>query len=202
MGKGLSAEKRERIIAAAIEVLNQKELSQCLMDDIAEKARVAKGTIYLYYKSKDELYLEVLLSFMGNLKKIIEEVANQNAGAKIKLGRLIEKIADFLHQYRRVFFALQMEASSINISNRAHRSVHRRFSQAILLLARTLEPLMRQGIKEKVLKNYSPRTLAAFFLALLPVLVRMVIGSPELKNLGLEITPQLLYKFLLEGIGQ
>ena len=202
MGKGLSAEKRERIIAAAIEVLNQKELSKCLMDDIAEKARVAKGTIYLYYKSKDELYLEVLLSFMDNLKKIIEEVANQNAGAKIKLGRLIEKIADFLHQYRRVFFALQMEASSINISNRAHRSVQRRFSQAILLLARTLEPLMRQGIKEKVLKNYSPRTLAAFFLALLPVLVRRVIGSPELKNLGLEITPQLLYKFLLEGIGQ
>ena len=50
-------EKKKQITDAAIRVLPRKGLKETKMEDVAEAAGIGKGTLYEYFKSKDELFL-------------------------------------------------------------------------------------------------------------------------------------------------
>lgn len=62
-----TAERRERekqkrindILDAALDVFADKGLSNATMDDVADKAEISKGTIYLYFKSKEHLFYAI-----------------------------------------------------------------------------------------------------------------------------------------------
>lgn len=62
------------ILAAAKQVIAAKGFAAATMDDIAEAAQIAKGTIYLYFKSKNELYqavtADILAGLIGKIGKI------------------------------------------------------------------------------------------------------------------------------------
>ncbi len=53
-------EKRKEILKAALVVFSQKGFHKTSMNDIAQKAEIGKGTLYDYFKSKDELFLSLL----------------------------------------------------------------------------------------------------------------------------------------------
>src|SRR5260221_374559 len=54
------AAKRQRILDAALKLFAHEPYQAVTMDRVAEAAGVAKGTLYLYFPSKDALYLGVL----------------------------------------------------------------------------------------------------------------------------------------------
>jgi AcrR family transcriptional regulator len=56
----VSEERKDQIMSAAEEVFTQKGFSDARMDDIAKETGLSKGTLYLYYKSKDELIIAIL----------------------------------------------------------------------------------------------------------------------------------------------
>ncbi|RHX88865.1 TetR family transcriptional regulator [Leptospira stimsonii] len=51
--------KKELLIRAAIALFNKSSFEKISMDQIAKKAGVAKGTLYLYFRTKEELFLEI-----------------------------------------------------------------------------------------------------------------------------------------------
>lgn len=53
--------RKEEIINAAQKIFFEKGLPAATMDEIAEAAELSKGTLYLYYKSKEDLYLAVTM---------------------------------------------------------------------------------------------------------------------------------------------
>jgi AcrR family transcriptional regulator len=56
----VSEERKDQIMNAAEEVFSKKGFSDARMDDIAEETGLSKGTLYLYYKSKDDLIIAIL----------------------------------------------------------------------------------------------------------------------------------------------
>jgi AcrR family transcriptional regulator len=56
----VSDERKTQIINAAEGVFTEKGFDQARMDDIAEETGLSKGTLYLYFKSKDELIIAIL----------------------------------------------------------------------------------------------------------------------------------------------
>ena len=56
----VSEERKGQIMNAAEEVFSKKGFSDARMDDIAEETGLSKGTLYLYYKSKDDLIIAIL----------------------------------------------------------------------------------------------------------------------------------------------
>ena len=54
-GRAVVADKREAILRAAIKVFAQKGYFNSKVADIAREAGIADGTVYLYFKSKDEI---------------------------------------------------------------------------------------------------------------------------------------------------
>jgi AcrR family transcriptional regulator len=60
--QSVSIRKKTNILDAARTVFSRQGYAQTAVDDVAEEARIAKGTLYLYFKSKEELYLAALVS--------------------------------------------------------------------------------------------------------------------------------------------
>jgi TetR/AcrR family transcriptional regulator len=84
-----TAERRERekeqrrntIIDAAEKVFFTKSLESSTMDDVAAQAELSKGTLYLYFKSKEDLYLAIHLRGNRILTKMFKEaVQNFKSG--------------------------------------------------------------------------------------------------------------------------
>ena len=65
--------KIQRIIDAAAQLFAERHYHEVRMDDIAAKASVAKGTIYLHFKDKDDLYQALALDSLKKLSKRIRD---------------------------------------------------------------------------------------------------------------------------------
>src|SRR3954453_16024242 len=60
-------ERREAILAAALEEFSASGFAATRLDDVARRAGVAKGTIYLYFRDKESLFQELVRSMLGPL---------------------------------------------------------------------------------------------------------------------------------------
>ena len=67
---------REALVQAGYRVMSKKGIDAATMQEIAELADVGAGTVYSYFKSKDELAISVLERVMHNLAIRIENVTN------------------------------------------------------------------------------------------------------------------------------
>ncbi|MCF8050459.1 MAG: TetR/AcrR family transcriptional regulator [Desulfobacterales bacterium] len=69
--------RRQQIIVAAKRVFSEKGFTKATMEDIAKEAELSPGTIYLYFKNKDELYASLSLRILQYLNIRLEHVAQQ-----------------------------------------------------------------------------------------------------------------------------
>jgi TetR/AcrR family fatty acid metabolism transcriptional regulator len=71
---GDSRNKRERITDAAIVVFAQKSYRAARVSDVAKQAGVADGTIYLYFKNKEDLLLQLLRLDLAGVECPLERI--------------------------------------------------------------------------------------------------------------------------------
>jgi AcrR family transcriptional regulator len=69
-------QRKEDILDAAEKVFFEKGLGLATMDEIAERAELSKGTLYLYYKSKEDLYMAIICRGHQILHRLFEEAAS------------------------------------------------------------------------------------------------------------------------------
>ncbi|HYM19510.1 MAG TPA: TetR/AcrR family transcriptional regulator [Candidatus Kapabacteria bacterium] len=87
--------RREQILSAAQTVFERGGLGQSSMDEIAKEAELAKGTIYLYYKNKDELIVGLILRGFEKLYELmIAECGTRDRGI-LKL----QGVGDAYHRF-------------------------------------------------------------------------------------------------------
>ncbi len=68
-------EKRDAILDAALGVFAKRGFAAARISDIAAEAGVGKGTVYLYFDSKEDLLLGVLESYVDDMLAMIDELA-------------------------------------------------------------------------------------------------------------------------------
>ena len=96
-------QRRKAIMKAAAEVINKHGFPATSLDLIAEKAELSRGTIYFYFKTREELYGSVLLNwlndFLGELEK---KIKSDNPLDEI-LGDVGELYLDYYMKYPQYF---------------------------------------------------------------------------------------------------
>ena len=78
-------QRRSDILNAARTVFALSGLQGASMDKIAAQAELAKGTLYLYYRNRDEMLLALMAEDLENLTKQIDAVAKGRLKADKKL---------------------------------------------------------------------------------------------------------------------
>lgn len=78
-------DQKEKILDAAMQIFGKKGFFDTKMLDIAKKAGISKGTIYLYFTSKDELYIETHERNFQRYLDMIDEKVKMFSSFKEKL---------------------------------------------------------------------------------------------------------------------
>ena len=92
--------KRERIIEAGLKLFANESYQAVTMDRVAEAAGVAKGTLYLYFQSKEDLYLGILTDGMESMVRNYQASVDPQADVKVRLRRAITLTIEFYDQRR------------------------------------------------------------------------------------------------------
>ncbi|MCD7032838.1 TetR family transcriptional regulator [Metabacillus sp. GX 13764] len=101
--------KYKQIIDAAVIVIAENGYHQAQVSKIAKQAGVADGTIYLYFKNKEDILISVFREKMGVLiEKIEAETAGKQTAAE-KLYVLVEKHFTLLSEDHRLAIVTQLE---------------------------------------------------------------------------------------------
>jgi AcrR family transcriptional regulator len=95
--------RREEIINAAERVFFEKGLLAATMDEIAEVAELGKSTLYLYYKSKEDLYLAVVMRGSEIMHNMFEKALSTGEPTLKLIANLGDAYYDYFKQHRNYF---------------------------------------------------------------------------------------------------
>ena len=87
--------RREQILKVASELFSEKSYHDVTVDEIASAVGVAKGTIYLYFPSKERLYLEILEDSFEAIESLLEKEIEKRDSAPVKLKKVLRLIFEF-----------------------------------------------------------------------------------------------------------
>ncbi len=104
-------DKRERIIEAASGLFGGRDLASVRMEEVAARAGVAKGTIYLYFRSKEDLYLSILSSRLTVLLDALDAAFQEEEDPRIRLRKFLVHSSMFLLKYPDFFRMMRKEDS-------------------------------------------------------------------------------------------
>lgn len=103
-------EIKQKILEAGKKLLNEKDYHETVMDEVAQLAGVAKGTIFFHFKSKENFIKEILFSVMDELDKIIGEIVSDKKLPPLKKIRLIyDKFIESHLQNMHLFMIVRKE---------------------------------------------------------------------------------------------
>jgi AcrR family transcriptional regulator len=149
--------KREQIVGAASRVFAARPYHVVCMDDVAEAARVGKGTLYRYFSSKEDLYLGVVAEAFDLLIRRLERVEAEELPVADAFTRMIAAIVDTFARHLPFFRLLQQGEARLFL--RKKQVVRARRDRIADGLARLLERGAQTGVFRKVDPDTGPSML-------------------------------------------
>jgi AcrR family transcriptional regulator len=94
-------DRKTQLMEAAIQVFYEKGFQKTRVSDIVSEAKVAQGTFYLYFKSKDDIFLQICSRFKALFAALFEGTDNLFSGTSHEeiQQRLLAFIRDMIHLY-------------------------------------------------------------------------------------------------------
>lgn len=100
-------QRRQAIINCAEKIIFSKGYEKATMDEVAAECELSKGTLYLYFKSKEEVYLAIILRGMKVLRRLFEEAAdNEKISGLEKVRAIGQAYSNYYFKYPNYYDAL------------------------------------------------------------------------------------------------
>ena len=99
--KARSLAKREAILAAALDEFSSQGFAAARLDDVARRAGVAKGTIYLYFRDKESLFQELIRTMLTPLVGTIEALGAADLPLAALADHIVELFVREVYETRR-----------------------------------------------------------------------------------------------------
>src|SRR5436853_2919680 len=96
-----AAARREAILAAALDEFAAQGFAATRLDDVARRAGVAKGTIYLHFRDKEALFQDLIRSVLSPLVGMLEGIAQADAPLRSLAERIVDVFVDEIYATRR-----------------------------------------------------------------------------------------------------
>ena len=142
--------RRQQIIVAAKRVFSENGFNKATMEDIAKEAELSPGTLYLYFKNKEELYASLSLRILQYLHIRVTHVNKDAAlSPEQKLGALMEAMYDVYDFDPLIIinmFHLQSSETLKNLSESLLEEIKQLSQKSIGAIAKIFEEGMKAGI--------------------------------------------------------
>jgi AcrR family transcriptional regulator len=196
-------QRREEIILAAEKVFFSKGFDLSTMDDIADQAELSKGTLYLYFKSKEDLHLAVARKSIRLLRAVTLKSTEGDGNALEKLGKMGRACVAFSRtnpdRMKAIMTLEEMEPQTLTVTTSDVQDMI--FKESTV---GTVIELVEQGVQEKLIRSDIPSLLVAhtLWMTVLSVVrfVTMKPGLLEVLELSQDQILESHFEMVLNGI--
>jgi AcrR family transcriptional regulator len=155
--------RRQQIIVAAKRVFSEKGFSKARMEDIAYEAELAPATLYIYFRSKEELFVSFSLSLLQYLSAKLRSIVNETGGCtESKLASLRAAIYE-LYLFDPWGMGSMLQVQSGEMLNSLSSSFLDQFREMFQYSNRYLKSIFQDGIDNGVLVNKNPMAMVNIF---------------------------------------
>jgi AcrR family transcriptional regulator len=148
--------RRNELLSAARAIFAKKGFHDATIEEIADAAEVAKGTVYLYYKSKKDLYLQALRFGIELLNNELKDKASIPGSFEDKLRRLSACKIAFCDENRDFFRIFYSELGKLT----THPAGTSFVKDLYFAQARIFERILHDGIKRREVRNLNMEKMA------------------------------------------
>ncbi len=155
-------EKKRAIALAAIPLLAKSGLEKTSVESIAIEANVAKGTVYLYFKTKVEIILEI----WNYVNELMDESRKEKFKACKTASEKIVVYFDFsvLEEKHSIDILLKILAMNMAIIlNLSHNGLVKNFKIERLKELNDLEKIIKEGVRSGEFKDIDTQLIAKLF---------------------------------------
>jgi len=143
-GPNGGGEKRDRILRAAVTIFSRKGFFNSKVSEIARAASVADGTIYLYFRNKDDLLISLFEEKMGEVVADVRRRIADGGNSLEKLKIFIENHMDLLEREAGLVEVLQVELRQSTKFLKNYTPV--KFFEYLEVISDILEEGKREGV--------------------------------------------------------
>ena len=156
-----SAERRDAILAAALDEFAAGGFAATRLDDVARRAKVAKGTIYLHFADKETLFQELIRMELSPVVGALERVSHADIPLRVLADQLVEVFV------REIFETRRKDVIRLVITEgpRFPKLAEFYYREVISRVMDTIRAMVRRAVERDELKNDTlvrfPQLLAA-----------------------------------------
>ncbi len=149
---------RKEILSAAEKLFAAKGFFPTTMSEIAQEAQFGTGTLYKYFKSKEDLYFTLIEEKTEEINQLVKSELSKKIPALERIERGLHLQFEFVEENRDFFRIYISERNRFEwtVKDDLGKGIHEKMVAYIDLLTQ----VMRQGIKEGAFKSKHPVDLA------------------------------------------
>jgi len=145
-GRKKSDRTRAAILRCASEVFSERSFHEVLIEDISHRLGVGKGTLYRYFRSKEELYFATIVDGMSGMGQGIEEVLRKNEPLENTIEGLANTVIGYFWERRDFFVLFHRHESKLDPKERKEWQ-ERREEVVLMVAARLSAEMRRRGVR-------------------------------------------------------
>lgn len=179
----LSVDRKQLILEAAKKSFSLFGYKATTMDQIAKLANVGKGTIYTFFKNKEELFDEIITSLIKDMKTEAEKAINPNSSFDENIHRVLLRLLEFRQSHQLTIKLFQEERE---LGTQAVAEVIQRVEKAII---HYMKGIIQEAIDRGEIKECNPEITAFVMLKMYVALIfdwekqHPAIDKEEISNL-------------------
>lgn len=139
--------RRQEILWAAAQVFAAKGFHAARMEEVAERAGVAKGTVYLYYPSKEALFLATLEAILTQWLDELERAAAGPGTAGERVCSLLEANFTLANRHASLICLAAQESEAWCLRAQVNEAEKERMRAFVVRLARGVQKVLQEGIQ-------------------------------------------------------
>jgi AcrR family transcriptional regulator len=185
-------DRRQLIVEAATKSFSLFGYKATTMDQVAKLANVGKGTIYTFFKNKEELFDEIINSLLKDMKAVAEKGINKQNSFHENASRVLFDLLEFRKSHQLTIKLFQEERE---MGTQAVVEVIQRVEKVII---NYMKGIIQEAIDHKEIKPCDPEITAFVMLKLYVSLI--FDWEQNHKPLGKEEISQLFELYLFNGL--
>ena len=158
-------DRRTEIMEAVEKLFSSRHLHEVTLDDVAGKAGVGKGTIYRYFKDKDDLFFQTATSGFDHLCELLTREVHDDVGFEAQLVGACKLIRGYFDRHRPLLRMMRSEDARLALGRDSRR---REWMQHREKLAAAVGQIIGRGRDEGTVRaDVSDKMLSRFLLGML-----------------------------------
>lgn len=193
--------RQENAIEAAMELYNEEGYHSITMEKIAERSELSRATLYLYFKTKDDIFISGIETNTSYFEGILQELFDNKEFFKENLLERLWECFQIFYKKNPVIFnaALYFNQNDIirNLSEELRARLYESGSRAVRLQHKIVE----YGVKEGIFIKCNPMTLSEVIWSCFLGITQLERSKQVLSRKDhLDITQDLAFKVLAKSI--